>query len=80
MALKMRITEDVSAPLTNLTRAQQAKRALTYYLGHPDKAAAVCDLLCDLRHYCDANELDFGALDHLAHGNYIAELMEAAGR
>jgi hypothetical protein len=37
----------------------------------------VTGLLADLRHYCDAHELDFAALDHRAYQHYCLEQYEA---
>jgi hypothetical protein len=37
----------------------------------------VTGLLTDLRHYCDAYELDFAALDHRAYEHYCREKTEA---
>lgn len=34
---------------------------------------AVIDLLADLRHYCDAENLCLGGLDRIAYAHYVAE-------
>lgn len=38
----------------------------------------ISQLLIDLRHFCDAYQLDFRALDHVAHGRYLEERSGAA--
>ena len=38
-----------------------------------ETADVVADFLADLRHYCDAHDLDFADLDRRAYGNYTAE-------
>jgi hypothetical protein len=35
--------------------------------------AFIGNLLVDVRHFCDAYQLDLGALDHRAHGDYLEE-------
>ena len=35
---------------------------------------ALRDVLTDLRHFCDINGLDFGAIDERAHDEYLEEL------
>jgi hypothetical protein len=37
-----------------------------------DEHVAVC-MLADLRHYCDANGLDFADLDRLAYADYVEQ-------
>jgi hypothetical protein len=39
-----------------------------------DIKGAVRDLLTDIRHFCDHNQLDFGKLDKAAHEVYLDEL------
>ena len=36
--------------------------------------STVSDLLADIRHYCDREDLDFGVLDNVAYTNYIEEI------
>jgi len=35
---------------------------------------AVRDILTDLRHYCDAADIDYAEEDRIAYQNYLAEL------
>ena len=42
-----------------------------------DPAAILRDLLSDLRHWCDANGIDFAREDHSAYGIYSGEVVEA---
>lgn len=59
----------------NTARVKNAREALTKYReGDPhDKQANVIDLLTDLRHYCDAHNLDFTACDLIAQGHHTEE-------
>ncbi len=68
----MTTTKSKQAERTNADRAERAFRALL----NQDYEGNVCDLLTDLRHYCDEQGLDFGAEDRTAHGHYLAELAE----
>ena len=58
---------------------QHARKALKRYLNGaaPDNNLAVRDLLADLKHYCDANAIDFYAELEAAHRNYTEEVVEA---
>ena len=58
---------------------QHAKKALKYYLNGaaPENILAVRDLLADIKHYCDANAIDFYAELEAAHRNYTEEVVEA---
>ncbi len=58
---------------------QHAKKALRYYLNGaaPENNLAVRDLLADLKHYCDANAIDFYAELKVAHRHYTEEVVEA---
>ncbi len=47
---------------------------MTDYMDGPD--ALVRDLLADLRHYCDAHNIDFADEDRVGYHNYIEELEE----
>lgn len=40
-------------------------------------SALIRSALCDLRHLCDANNLEFGACDQKAHALYLEELQGA---
>jgi hypothetical protein len=54
-----------------ITRAIRAA-----YKDHPNVGAydySVTDLLTDIRHYCDANGLDFAHLDRIAYSHYCEE-------
>lgn len=61
----------------NNRRASDAQEALGLYLdtGH-NSAAAVCTLLSDLRHYCDAHRLSFTELNSVASRNYAGQVLE----
>ena len=58
---------------------QKAKKALKYYLNGaaPENNLAVCDLLADVKHYCDAHTIDFYAELEPAHRHYTEEVVEA---
>ena len=59
------------------TGATRAARVVA--LRNPNEEAAespeefVRDLLADLRHYCDAHDVDFSAADDTAQSHYLAE-------
>jgi len=55
----------------NKERVKRAESALMAAYG---EEMAVRDLLADLRHYCDAHKLDYGAEDKSAYGHYLAEI------
>lgn len=38
-----------------------------------DDEAALVQLLADVRHFCDVNELDLGELDRAAYQHYLTE-------
>lgn len=64
---------------TNADRAERINRILPIYKremlgesGTPDDGT-VSDLLADLRHYCDREDLDFAVLDRVAYVNYTEE-------
>ena len=66
--------------MTSIQRSiQHAKKALKHYLNGaaPGKNLAVRDLLADLKHYCDANAIDFYAELEAAHRHYTEEIAEA---
>ena len=58
---------------------QRAKKALRYYLNAaaPENNLAVRDMLADLKHYCDANAIDFYVELEAAHRHYTEEVVEA---
>lgn len=66
---------------TNSTRADLARAALDAGTDCNDPYTDVVDLLCNLRHYCDRNQVDFGAADHSAYNtHYLVELDEERER
>ena len=64
---------------TNEVRANRATQALLEYKaegGYPDSDSnedCLADLLCDLMHVCDRDELDFSEAMRSAELNYEAE-------
>lgn len=63
-------------------RAGWAARALIGYVQHLDDGSltgelesVVSDLLADLRHLCDALNLDWDEMDVRARRNYVAEII-----
>lgn len=72
-------TESSADTETHKRSIQHAKKALRYYLNGaaPDNNLAVRDLLADLRHYCDANTIDFYAELEAANRHYTEEVAEA---
>lgn len=74
----------MSEPIDNQTRAERIDAALSAYRAHvgdgpaePDEA--VTDLLTDLRHYCDRENLTLTELNRIAETHYEAELAEEGG-
>ena len=63
-----------TSELIGPTFVEMASKALTDYMDGPD--ALVRDLLADLRHYCDAHNIDFADEDRVGYHNYIEELEE----
>lgn len=65
--------------MTNKKRVALAKRALTETReggpqnGGNDWPEAITDLLADLRHLCDAMNLNYADLDRQAYDHYCAE-------
>lgn len=63
----------------NEVRAERVKGALDYYrvAGVREPGASVetvlSDLLSDLRHLCDHENLDLAGIDRMAHRNYLNE-------
>ncbi len=49
-------------------RVKRVHHALESYDGD-----SLVDLLADIRHYCDANNLDFYNLDRIAYEHYLEE-------
>jgi len=70
--------EDLHDKNPKLYRLVVAKRALVagYETVEDDIEACITDLLADLRHLCDALDLDFSALDNRGFGHYVAEAKE----
>ena len=56
-------------------RARKIRKALVAggYECASDWKATITDALADLRHLCDARNLDFGELDRVAYGHYSTE-------
>ena len=56
--------------------AKQAEKVLEFYntLVNGDDEDRLADLLCDLRHWCDANDVEFHTEDRRAYNNYVEEL------
>jgi hypothetical protein len=59
----------------NAARAEWADQALRYFqhLTGTESEDALCDLLCDLRHWCDRNGQGYDAADHGAEQHYQVE-------
>ena len=64
--------------LSNRYRAAVALQVVRYYQHETgtDEECALRDLLCDLRHFCDANDLSFAKEDSIAQAHYTAEVVE----
>jgi hypothetical protein len=61
----------------NKRRVTNAERALRFYLkGEHDPATVVRNLLSDLRHYCDAYNVNFAEQDGVACRNYAGQALE----
>lgn len=64
-------------PITNIMRAQWAADAINALPegdAANDLAIGIVDLLANLRHLCDQNNLDFAALDESSYRNYQSEV------
>ena len=61
---------------TNDERALKAALKVKGYAGEnaDDIEADVCDMLVDLRHYCDAVGLDFGRINRTARNHHEEEV------
>lgn len=61
---------------TNDERALKAALKVKGYAGKDadDIEADVCDMLVDLRHYCDAVGLDFGRINRIARNHHEEEV------
>ena len=62
---------------TNSDRVATAEIALTAACrdrGDAHEPTAVTDLLTDLRHYCDSNDIDFAACLHASESHWWAEI------
>lgn len=73
------ITAKRDAQPANGDRAFRIAQIETEYFSKvcDTKEDFVTDLLADVRHYCDANQLCFGDQDRRAHQHYLAEKEEA---
>ncbi len=61
----------------NKARVTRAEDSLYYYLrGEYDPAAAVCSMLSDLHHYCDAYGVGYREQDEVAYRNYVGQVLE----
>lgn len=60
---------------TPVQRANELKKILkkTYDDGRGATPANITDMLTDLRHLCDAENLSFADLDRVAYGHYCPE-------
>ncbi len=63
---------------SNSGRCEAARFAMTSYHWSKgetmeESATSIIDLLADLRHFCDAENLDFADLDRVAGTHYHAE-------
>lgn len=67
--------------LEHLLPARMARLVQTlsqHYPNDPQTAHKVTDMLADLRHLCDQEELDFAKLDKLAYEHYLRERMPSS--
>lgn len=64
--------------MNNKLRALAAEQAILAYIaaGHSEREYALQDLLCDLRHWADAEKHDYLDADEKAKLNYTAEWEE----
>lgn len=74
--------EDRMVEATNtgeFSRANRVAKASVaiHAAGYEDDDTAVLDLLADLRHYCDASNIDFTEQDNLARRHYVEEMRAA---
>jgi hypothetical protein len=58
----------------NQRRALRIGHILTWCKDWSTGREGLIDLLADARHWCDRHGEDFDALNHIAHGHYLAEL------
>ena len=70
--------EKYVAETENQIRSSWAHAALRSYQRETgtDDEFMLQDLLCDLRHYCDANDLSFADVDRIAQAEYALEVAE----
>ena len=68
--------EDLSSDNPSLYRCIIAKRGLRAAYEEAELPTVIVDMLADLRHLCDALELDFAACDKIAYGHYMSERCE----
>jgi hypothetical protein len=58
----------------NMNRIQRARKAVRGYAGEfHDLEANIKDILCDLRHLCEAKGIDFDKCDRMARDHYQVE-------
>lgn len=65
--------EDDCKPVTRVSKIERLITAGDYEAG----PGAVCDILADLRHYCDVHGIDFAHQDKAAYQHYQEEAREA---
>ena len=74
------VDEDEIGEIANLGRAERADQALRLYAEiegseayEDDAESLLCDLLTDLRHWADENDIDFYGRLNLSYAHYVAE-------
>ena len=67
------VPENLPDENPDLYRVIVAKRAILAGYEDWDGGTAIVDLLADLRHLCDALNIDFADLDRVAYGHYTEE-------
>jgi hypothetical protein len=61
----------------NKVRVARAEYVLNFYLrGEDGPGAAVCSLMSDLRHYCDAYRVSYREQNEIADRNYAGQVLE----
>lgn len=58
---------------SNKKRAQQVLALADEAFSNGDARDDLVDLLANVRHACDLNDLPFGEMDHMAHLHYVEE-------
>lgn len=69
----------ILSPL-NRSRARRCATALRRYGSDGADPGHLIDLLADARHWCDAHDEDFAALDRVAYEHYVTEMHDSARR